>query len=105
VLLIGVLLGFGYHATVPGPSYENGKQVVCGSAFMPDHTDAAAYDLVGGSTGTGTGYEAACSDALSTPRIAAFGMVGIGVLTLLFCGLTIRPEVRRPVAASEEVTS
>jgi hypothetical protein len=105
VLLVGVLLGFGYHATTPGPTYENGKPVICGSAFLPDHTDAAASDLVGQATGTGTGYQAACSDALSTPKIAAFGMVGVSVLALLFCGLTIRSDARRPVPVSEDVAS
>lgn len=77
VLAVGILLGNAHHS-VAG--------IDCGAAFTP--IDAGL---------------SACSDALLVPRVASFTLFGVGVLTLLFLGLTgmQRGRVELPERVSE----
>lgn len=88
----------------------DGEQISCGTAFSGDTADAERAARINALTeafSTGIypderdGFVAACEDRISTQRMIAFPLMGVGVLVLLFLGLTrMRTTEDEPVAPS-----
>jgi hypothetical protein len=93
VLAIGLIFGLVPHS-VPA---EFGA-VSCGSAFNPDKLSVSGANIVAAMSGSATDFDQQCSDALSTPRLIALGLIGVGALTLLFVGLTRKPALASQVS-------
>lgn len=94
VLLVGVILGFSISPTTSDPVLGT---IHCGSPFHSS-TDAASADLGAGLAGVAVDHESECSSALTGPRIAAWSLIGLGGLGLLFFLLTMKgiPPVQEP---------
>lgn len=84
VLAVGLVIGFMSHSV----SDEFGDSITCGSPFSPQHAEALGADLGSAAANVATSYDQQCGDALSAPRTVALSIAGVGVLALLFCGLT-----------------
>lgn len=96
-----------HHVPLDFHSGDSNTSVSCGSAFAPDHSGflaanfgsdiSAAY--AGKGVDAGVDYAARCSDALQTPRIAAWLLVGAGILAGLFLLLTFTSSSRQAARA------
>lgn len=92
VLAAGVLL-----ALLP-VSVADG--VGCGSAISPEPNAAMAAEFgasledafAGGTGDADGGFQALCEDRVTAQRLAAFPLVGIGVLALVFLALNVAAE-------------
>lgn len=80
VLAIGLLLLF-VPVSVAG-------DVDCGSAVAPDSIGAIGAEFSDALNGRSTDYQVMCDERVSTQRLIAFSIAGIGALALLFVVLT-----------------
>jgi hypothetical protein len=95
VLAVGFLL-----AVLPVSSGGVG----CGNAFSPSSDEASAADfsetIRGTDTGDGSTHVESCEGRVSTQRLVAFPLAGVGFLGLLFLGLIGQP-VSEPLERSD----
>jgi hypothetical protein len=107
VLLAGVVFGL-------MPASAGG--VSCGSAFAADSSSAQQADSLSQyrsnlqkamnplmSDSQSQSLAAQCSSAVGTRRAVTWPLIGVGVLGLLFLGLTMKSPVQPVSAASERV--
>ncbi|MCW2579868.1 MAG: hypothetical protein JWR82_1469 [Blastococcus sp.] len=97
VLVVGVIVGLWPHSIPLDYQPADGSAAMsCGSAFAGDSSAAEEAELGrhirqvfegGDLTASAEQYQAQCSDAMSTARVAAWVLIGGGVLALLFLSL------------------
>lgn len=105
-VIAAVVLGFGLLlALIP----VSANDVGCGSAISPDSSAAGAAEFgedlesaYAGGSGVDGGFRAACEDRVTTQRLTAFPIAGIGVLALGFLALTSKGKpVSEPAERSD----
>jgi hypothetical protein len=95
LLLVGVIVGF---------SSVSAGSVSCGSAFSADSSavklaDAqASIDQAITGVAVGESYAEQCSSSIGTRRAITWPLIGVGVLGLVFVGLTAAQQ--KPETAS-----
>ena len=108
-VIAGIILALGVILALV-PTSVNSGQVDCGSALAPDTSaasaaefgDAIADAFRGGDGSDDGGYVALCEDRVSTQRLFAFPIAGVGALALLFLVLTAQQQPRTPAPMEEE---
>lgn len=110
ILFIGLVVGYWPLSTDRGyVTEEHGDTVACGSAFggLSSEADAAEFggairDIYDGGDGSDDGgYVELCQGKVSSQRVIAFVVGGLGALGLAFLGLT-RPQAPPTAAPQEE---
>jgi hypothetical protein len=91
VFLVGVVIGYIPHS-LPGDGVIG--TITCGTPFSPDNASAAGTDLGSAAAGVTTDFAQQCSNALGTPRIISFVLIGVAVLVGLFALLTAGQAAR-----------
>ncbi len=90
------------------PVSANG--VACGSALGPDSSKASAAEFrvsledafAGGDGDVNGGFQASCEDRVTTQRLVAYPLAGVGGLALVFLALTSKGKpVSEPVERSD----
>jgi len=107
VAVVGLIVGLVPHS-IPVAGDVQQSSLSCGSAFAPkdvtsDATLLESEQAIGqaisgyGQPTTASAYVAQCSDAVSTPRVIALVLLGLGALAGLF--LLMTNTARRPSPA------
>lgn len=95
VLGVGLAVGFWPHSVPNNTLYSSmGDTISCGSAFAKSgevtgaDAGAAYANAQSGGAAPLTDFQGACEDAVSGPRTAAWVLVGVGGVAMLFLILT-----------------
>ena len=84
--------------------------VGCGSALSPDSSEVGAAEFgasledafAGGTGDVDGGFQAMCDERVTTQRLVAFPLVGIGALAMVFLVLTSQSKpVSEPLERSD----